>query len=588
MERRLAAIFVVDVVGFSGLMERDEEGTLHRLGNFRRSIFEPIVAAHRGRIVKLTGDGALVEFQSVVNAVDCALEVQSSASQRNAECQPEDRLELRIGVNLGDILIESDDIYGDGVNLAARLEQIAPVGGLCISDTAYEHIQGKISEPFSDLGEQKIKNITRPIRVWRWPCLDQVNDGAGPPGGTGGEPESLAQEPTESGQASLAVLPLVSMSERADLEFLADGLTEDIITLLSRLPGFLVIARNSSFMYKGKSPDIRDVGRQLNVRYVVEGSLRPVADKIRVTVQLIEAESGNHLWAERFDQPAEEIEALQDEITLSIAARLEPELAKAEIERIRRRGSDNMDAWAYYNQANGLLMLKGWHRDTFAESAELLHRAIELDPEFALAHAYLSLILALSHMFGLPPEEDVESHAVAAADLAMEIDGRDPSVLGFAGCALCDLGLLDRGLEILERAVASDPSNAQAWIAMGTAFLRRGKARKGIELLRHGMRISPIDNRLAYWATNLAYALFRLHEYEEAEEQARTACWRDDKNYMGRVVLALILTHLGRVDEAERVIKEALRIRPGLTAEDVRPLIGRRGGQILSKAGILS
>ena len=494
MERRLAAIFVIDVVGFSASMERDETGTLNRLRAFRLEAFEPAVAAHQGRIVKLTGDGALVEFQSVVNAVECALGVQATAAARNSETPDTEPLELRIGINLGDIVSEGQDIYGDGVNVAARLEEIAPHGGICISGGAHEHIVGKVREPFQDLGERNLKNIARPIRTWCWPA------DAGLPRALGDTPRPQAGRLEQSvlGQASLAVLPLANMSERAELEHLADGLTEDIITLLSRLPGFLVIARNSSFMYKGKAPDIREVGRELNVRYVVEGSLRPVGEQIRVTIQLIEAETGNHLWAERFDQPADSIDALQDEITLRIAVRLEPELAKAEIATIKRRGSDNMDAWACYNQANGVLSLKGWHRETFEEAIRLLRRAITLDPEFALAHAYLSLVFAMSHMFGLTPEEESsETRAVAAAEQAMDIDGRDPSVLGFAGCALCDLGRLDRGIGILEQAIEADPSNAQAWIALGTATLRAGKARRGIELLRHGMKISPLDNRLA-------------------------------------------------------------------------------------------
>lgn len=576
MQRRLAAILVIDVVGYSGMMEQDEVGTLKRLRGFRSKVFDPAVAAGQGRVVKLTGDGALVEFVSVVKAVECGMKIQSAAAARNATLDAGERIEVRIGINLGDIVVEADDIYGDGVNVAARLEQLAPVGGLCISGSVYDHIQGKVNVSFKDLGALSVKNIQRPIQTWSWmPGAERLAEPTKPP--------------NTVGQAAIAVLPFVNMSERRELEFLADGLTEDIITLLSRVPGFLVIARNSTFAYKGKSPDIRDVGRELDVGYVVEGSMRPVGDRIRVTTQLIETATGNHLWADRFDQSAERIDELLDEITQAIVAKLEPELARAEFARIRRRGSDNLDAWACYKQASGLLSLKGWHRETFAEATDLLQQAIALDPDFALAHAYLSLLLALGHIFGLGAEgEDSEAGAVAAAEQAMDIDSRDPSVLGFAGCALCDLGRLERGIGVLQRAIDADPSNAQAWVAMGTALLRRGKARPGVEMLRHGMRISPLDNRLAFWGTNLAFALFRLRNFDEAEDVARQACRRDDKNYMGQIVLAMILADRGRLREARRAAEEAHRLRPDLSAANVRTLIGRRGVQILAKADLLA
>ncbi len=579
MERRLAAILSADVVGYSRLTEADEEGTHARLKALRHALIEPRIAEHRGRTVKLMGDGALVEFPSVVDAVRCALEIQRAVAEQNGDIAETERIEFRIGINLGDILVDDRDIYGDGVNIAARLEQLAEPGGLCLSDSAYEHVQGKIEDAFEDLGPQAVKNISRPIRVWRWPGGPQ--QGIAPTGDLHPEPPS--------GKPSLAVLPFVNMSDSRTYEFLADGLTEDITTLLARIPGFLVIARNSSFAYKGDSPDVRRVARELGVRYVVEGSLRPVGDQLRITVQLIDADSGNHIWSERFDRPAERVEALQDDITLGIAARIEPELAKAEIEKINRRPPDNLDAWSYYNRANGLLSLKGWHRETFEEASGLLKDAIALDPDFALAHAYLALILAVGHMFGLAPEDErPDSRAVEEAERAMEIDGRDATVLGYAGCALCDLGLIDRGVGILESAVEADPSNAQAWVAMGTALIRAGKARQGVEKLRHGMRLSPLDNRLAYWGTNLAYALFRLGQADEAEREARLACRRDRKLYMGQVVLAVILAKQERIAEAQQCIAEALRIRPQLRCEDVRQLVGRRGVQILTDNGLLA
>jgi len=573
----LAAILAVDIAGFSRLMGAAEELTLSRLKILFSEVVRPAVALKNGRIVKLMGDGLLAEFPSVVESVRCAIEIQQIMLEREAGLAEDQRVRFRMGVNLGDIIIDGADIYGDGVNLAARLESIAPVGGLCIADNTYEQIRDKLPEPFLDGGAVTLKNITRPVRIWRWT-----------PQGHQDVP-AMAPIVPEVGQSSLAVLPLENMSAREELNYLADGLTEDIITMLARLPGFLVIARNSSFAYKGKSPDIREVGRELGVSYVVEGSLRPVGKNIRVTIQLIEAETGNHLWANKFDQPSDQIDEMQDDITLGIATRLEPELAKAEIRRIKKREASNVDAWGYYNQAAGLLSLKGWHRTTFVEAQELLEKAIQLDPEFALAHAYLSLIMALGHMFGLSPEgQDDQRLAIETAEHAMLIDNSDATVLGFTGCALSDVGQVERGMGILQRAIDADPSNPQAWVAMGTSLLRSGKAKKGVEYLQHGMRISPLDNRLSFWGTSLAYAMFRLRQYSEAENEAQRACQRDDGNYMAKVVLALIYAQSNRVSEAQKTIKDALKRRPELKCTDVQALIGSRGVQILRDAALLN
>ena len=579
MKRRLAAILAADLVGYSRIMGADEAGTLARLKALFGSLVRPTIQSHDGKIVKLMGDGLLAHFPSVVEAVQAALKIQETLLIDDEEVAEDLRLRLRVGIHLGDILIEGADIYGDGVNVAARLESLTPPGGLCISDSAYDQLDGKTSALFEDFGENSLKNIARPIRIWGWykvrPAATQA-------------PHPESDDLDGADQASLAVLPLNNMSDQSELEFLADGLTEDIITMLARLPGFLVIARNSTFAYKGQAPDIRQVGRELGVGYVVEGSLRPVGGNIRVTIQLIEAESGKHLWAAKFDQPTERIDELQDEITLGIATRLEPELAKAEIARLKKRGDMNVNAWGYYNQASGLLSLKGWHRETFEEATELLGKAISLDPDFALAHAYLSLIMALGHMFGLSPNsQGGKQSAIEKAEQAIEIDSYNPAVLGFAGCALSDVGEVARGIDILERAVEADPSNAQAWVALGTSYLRGGKAREGIKMLRHGMRISPLDNRLSFWGTNLAYALFRLRKLEEAEAEARQACRRDEKNYMGRVVLALILMAKGQSAQSQRELKDALRLRPDLRLEDLRSLVGRRGIQMLSEQGLI-
>ncbi|MEJ1995704.1 MAG: adenylate/guanylate cyclase domain-containing protein [Limibacillus sp.] len=585
MQRRLAAILAADVVGYSRLMERDTPGTLDRLGRLRREIFTPGMEAEGGRIVKLTGDGALVEFTSIISAIKAALSVQEKLADSEAACGNADPLCLRIGINLGEIIESDGDIYGDGVNVAARLEQIAEPAGICISASAYDQVRGEIDAPFEDLGPQQVKNISRPIGVysWRRRGLDPLERLAGQEAGKSDLKKAGGSLP------SIAVLPLTNMSKDDDLEFLADGLTEDIITLLARMPGFLVIARNSSFAYKGKSPDAREVGKTLGVRYMVEGSIRQAGKRLRVTVQLIDTGDGRHLWAERFDCDAGAAMEIQDEITQKIAARLEPALARAEVQQIQRSPAANRDAWALYREANGLLSLRGWHRETFEEGSRLLNKAIEIEPDFALAHAYLSLLTALGHLFDLNPEgENAEETAVEAAERAMTIDAYNSVVLGYAGCALADLGHVARGIGILERAVEEDPSNAQAWVALGVAQIRGGKARKGVELLRHGMRLSPLDNRLAYWGTNLAYALFRLHKKEEALEEARLACRRDDKNYMARVVLALIAADAGRDAEAREAIADAKRIRPDIRGSEMAQLLGRKGVRLLDEKGLLA
>jgi adenylate cyclase len=557
-------------------MEQDELETLTRLKAHRKEIIEPLIVEYCGRLVKLMGDGALVEFPSAVSAVNCALAVQRHMEARNSGLASDRQVRFRIGINLGDILIDDDDIFGDGVNVAARLEQIAPAGGVCISAPVFEQLGAQLSARFTDLGPQQLKSLARPVRVWRW-------------GDAPLAPTATAHPiATRSERPSLAVLPIDNLSDRRGIELVADGLAEDLTTLLARIPGFLVIARNSSFAYKGHTRDIRKIGQELGVRYIVEGSLRPIGNSLRLSTQLIEAESGNHLWAGRFDRLEEDFNTVQDQVVLSIVARLEPELARAEIETIKRRPPANRGAWDHFQQASGLLALKGWHRSTFVEAIDLLERALAVDPEFAMAHAYLSLVLALGHMFGMNHDDHgATTRASLAAERAIAIDGRNSTVLGFAGCALCDIGELNRGTELLERAIEDDASNAQAWAALGTALLRAGKARRGIEHLRHGIRISPLDNRAAYWGTNLAYALFRLREIEAAEVEARLACRRDDKLYMARVVLSLILLSGGRRSEAKAAIGEALRVRPDLSAQEMRGLVGRRGVEMLQRAELL-
>ena len=389
IERRLAAILAADVVGYSRLMGKDDAGTLTAVKALRKELFAPKVVEHHGRIVKLMGDGALVEFPSVVDAVECAVAVQRGVAARNAGV-PEDKcIALRIGVNLGDIIIEGNDIYGDGVNVAARLQELATPGGIALSATAHEHAMAKVDIGFRDGGEHDLKNIAKPVRVWRWSEGEAatVDEAA---------PLPLPDKP------SLAVLPFTNMSGDPEQEYFSDGITEDIITELSRFRSLFVIARNSSFHYKGQSPKVQDVGRELGVQYVVEGSVRKAGNRARITAQLVEAASGNHLWAERYDRDLDDIFAVQDEVTNAIVTAIEPTLGSAERDRARRKPTGRLDAWESYQR--GL-----WHtyRNTAADNTEaqvFFRRAIELDPDFAPAHAglahaiYLSVLTRIAQM----------------------------------------------------------------------------------------------------------------------------------------------------------------------------------------------
>ena len=367
MERRLAAILAADVAGYTALMGADEAGTLGRLTDLRREFLEPLIADHHGRIVKLMGDGLLVEFTSVVDAVLCALAWQKGVDDRDKG------LQFRIGVNLGDVIVEGDDIHGDGVNIAARLEGLAEPGGTCLSGDAFRQVRGKVEAQFEDLGERDLKNVAEPVRVYRI---------------AGEQPSTIATSPTTKlpslpDKPSIAVLPFVNMSEDPEQEIFSDGITEDIITELSRFRSLFVIARNSSFSYKGQSPKVQDVGRELGVKYVVEGSVRKAGNRVRITAQVVDATSGNHLWAERYDREPADIFALQDEITQTIVGAVEPELSAAEREQAVRTPPESLDAWETYQR--GLWYLWGLTKDGLAEAQHLLRRAQELDPGFATA-----------------------------------------------------------------------------------------------------------------------------------------------------------------------------------------------------------
>ena len=517
-----------------------------------------------GRIVKTTGDGLLLEFPSVVDAVECAIAIQKLMAERNADTPEAKRIVYRIGVNLGDVLIEGDDILGEGVNIAARLEGLCEPGGVLISGAAYDHVRGRMDEDYVDLGDKDLKNIARPVRVY------SLASSAPAP-----MPEP-PKPPTD--QPSLAVLPFTCLSDERELKFLTEAMTEDLITILARIPGFIVIARQSSFVYQGGAIDSRQIGRELGVRYIVDGSLRPVGQQIRVGAQLIDATNGAQLWADRFDRQAENVLELQDQIARAIAGRIEPELVRAEIALIRRRRDASPSAWSFYREGAGMISLKGWSEETLTRATALLRQAATLDPDFALARAQLALLLSLGARHGLMADAAAAvTEARAEAERAVEIDPDASEVLGYAGCALAELGEVQRGSEILERAIENDPSNAQAWVALGTSqcFLEK-MGDVGLEKLRQGMRLSPRDHRLGFWGTYYALALARHRRLEEAYEEARVACRRDPQFYVARIVLALTAVGLDRKGDAIAALREAKRLRPRLSLEEIQILVGRR------------
>jgi adenylate cyclase len=574
-KRKLTAILSADAVGYSRLMDKNEEATIQTLNDYRQ-IMSNLIQQFNGRVVDTTGDNLMAEFASAVDAVNCAVEIQRELAERNSELPDDRKMQFRIGVNVGDVVEEGGRIYGDGVNIAARIENLADDGGVGISGRVYDQVENKLDFKYEYMGEHAVKNISKPVRLYR--VLAKSDDIT----------SNLMHKHDLPDKPSIAVLPFHCMARDQTMEFVSDGLTEDITTLLARIPGFFVICRDSAFAYKNQRIDARKVARDLGVRYVVTGSVREMGEKARVTAELIGGDTGTRLWGDRFDSTREKIFELQDEITRTIASHLEPELTRAEISRIERRPPENLDVWQLYHRAHGLTSLKGFNAQTLKESIRLLRRATTLDPEFAIAHAYLSLQLAFSYVMRMDVgEENLKELSMKSLEKALQLDTHDSTVLGYTGCALSDMDQTQRGLDLLQRAVENDPSNAQAWAAYGASLLRAGRASESVEKLKYGIRISPLDDRLAFWGAVLAFALFRAGRPDEAIEEARRACRRDDKLLGPRVTLAMIFISQGLRDAAQDAMADAKRIHPELKAEEIQPMIGRHGVKILREAGLL-
>ena len=561
VERRLAAVLAADVAGYSRLMGRDEERTLAQLKALRKTLLDPAIAEHRGRIVKTTGDGLLVEFASAVDAARCAVEVQRGMAGQNADVPQDVRIEFRIGIHVGDIIIDDNDIFGDGVNIAARLEGIAEPGGVCISDDAQRQIRGKVDIAFDDMGPQALKNIAEPMRAWRM----QVAGGPAPAfvknvAAGSSQPLALPDKP------SIAVLPFQNMSGDPEQEYFADGMVEDIITALSRFKSLFVIARNSSFTYKGRAVDIKQVGRELGVRYVLEGSVRKAGNRVRITGQLIEAATGRHLWADKFDGALEDVFGLQDQITTSVVGLLAPTLEQAEIERAKQKPTDSLDSYDFYLRGMAL----AYRRKSLSEARGFFAKAFERDPEYAAAYAMAAWTLMMQQTIGgMPLSAEARTDAIRLAHLGSNVGSDDAFTLAISGHVLTYLGHeYDRGASMVEQAVALNPNLAIAWNARGWVTLMCGEAERAIESFDRMIRLSPLDPlRIGAW-NGSSFALFHLGRYEDGCASAmKSIQLATNVHTLGAFIVNCV--GAGRTAEAREAVAQLQKLQPDFRASYV-------------------
>ncbi len=549
-ERRLAAVLAADMVGFSRLMEVDEAGTLARLKTHRIELIDPAITKNRGRIIKTTGDGMLVEFQSVVDAVACAVEVQRRMIRRNADVLPARWIQFRIGINLGDVIVDEDDLFGDGVNIAARLETLAEPGGICVSGAVCDQVGSRLEDiAFEDLGDQQVKNIARPIRVFRV-RLEQ-NASVAPE-----QAKDAAAPAARSKKPSIAVLPLVNMSGDSEQEFFADGLTEDIITELSRFHDLLVISRNSTFVYKGKAVKVQDVAREFGVDYVLEGSVRKAGGRIRVTVQLIDAETDRHIWAERYDRELEDIFAIQDEITRAIVATLRGRVEAATHDRAKRKPTDNMVAYECVLAAKVL-----HHRSTRTDNEQaqhLLDRALALDPNYAHAHAWKACVLGQSWIYGWCIDNDVTlQQVVNELEIALALDENDSDVHRILAAVNLTRDDHDKAAYHQERALTLNPNYDLVVVQQGELLTWLGRPEEGIDWIRKAMRLNPYHPE-RFWS-HLGRACYCAEKYAEAVE-AFSRLTRPDHTH--HAFLAATFAQMGNSVAAAAHAAEVLKREP--------------------------
>jgi TolB-like protein len=558
IERRLTAILAADVAGYSRLTGLDEEGTHVQLQDHLRTLVDPKIAEHRGRVVKNTGDGMLAEFSSVVDAMRCALDVQRGMVGRNANVPQEKRIEFRIGINVGDIIIDRGDIFGDGVNVAARLEGLAEPSGICVSDDAYRQLRDKLDIVFDDAGEQKLKNIGHLVRVFR------VRDR----GAATSQRRTLALPD----KPSIAVLPFQNLSADPEQEYFADGVVEDITMALSLFRWLFVIARNSSFTYKGRAVDVKQVGRELGVRYVLEGSVRKAGNRVRIAGQLIDAETGAHLWADRFDGALEDMFDLQDHVTSSVVGAIAPKLQNEEIKRAARKPTESLAAYDYY--LRGLASARRWTKDANGEALQHFCKAIELDPGLACAYGMAAWCYMQRKARGWMSERVQESaEAVRMARKAVHLGGNDPVALCMGGYALAFVAHeFGDAAAFMDRGLAVNPNLAQAWRLSAWLRVWRGEPDLALDHVAHAMRLSPLDPSMFSMHGAMAYAHFLATRYDVASSCAERSL-RDNPTFPLVICISAASNALaGRLEPAQKAMARVLECAPDLRASNLRDL----------------
>ena len=563
VERRLAAILAGDVAGYSRLMGLDEEGTLAALKGHRRAVVDPKIAEHRGRIVKTTGDGILVEFASVVDAVRCAVDIQRQMAERNAQVPPERRIEFRIGLNVGDIIIDDKDIYGDGVNIAARLEALAQPGGICVSRVVRDEVRDKLDFSFEDMGEQQVKNIARPVPTHRVRLDTQADEAIATTVTATQSARSLPQKP------SIAVLPFANMSGDAEQDYFSDGITEDIITSLSHNHSFFVISRSTSFTYRGSGVDVSKVGRELGVRYVLEGSVRRAGNRVRITAQLIEAATGHHLWADRYDRELADVFAVQDEIARSITGAIAPGIIAAEVRQAQRKDPDQLDAWDRTMRAH-------WHvrrftREDLNEARRLLTEAVSLDPANSMAYADLAFARHFEAVFGWG-DGPVESHKRLGEAARKAVAADDSDAIAHTALAIFELfsGHHEEARRRLQRALNLNPNSEFARGYLGGSYAFGGDYEAALPHLEEAIRLSPRGLLVIIWHLCKGWAALSAERYPEAVEFAEQAREANPEFPDIYAVLASAHGHLGNTVAARAALDQLLHRMPGLIASDER------------------
>jgi adenylate cyclase len=559
VSRRLVAVFAADVEGYSRLMGADEVGTLKGLTE-RRAILDRFIGEHRGRIANTAGDSVLAEFGSAVDAVQCAVEAQAALAEANSSQTPDRRICFRIGIHIGDVMVRSGDLFGDGVNIAARLQSNAKPGGVCISGATYDQVRKVLPITFADLGVQQVKNISEPIRAYQVSALSEAQQAAPAPVAESESPPPLPDKP------SIAVLPFQNMSGDPEQEYFADGMVEEIITALSRFKSLFVIARNSSFTFKGKAVDIKEVGRRLGVRYVLEGSVRKASGKVRITGQLIDAITGAHIWADRFERDLTDVFALQDEVTVAVVSAIQPKLLQTEIELATRRRPENLSAYDFYLRAIRQSYIGT--REGLAEAIRLARRALELDPRFGLVAALAGVCHQLNVSLGHANDPQFErKEAVRLFRLALSIDDSDPETLAWASITSTFMvGDSESEIEMADRAVALNPNSHLAWHARGWVYKNAGLPEEAVQSFQRAIRMSPIDPLLHRALTGMGMALVELRRFDEAIVAAKRAQHQNPSSFPGTYrCLASAFAHLGRDAEAREAAARVLEVDPAFT-----------------------